>query len=57
MKPLSGESSIILVVEDNFDLRNFICEQLENGYSVIEAVDGEKGVRACRRYYPRFSDK
>ncbi len=52
MKPLSGESSIILVVEDNFDLRNFICEQLENGYSVIEAVDGEKGVKLAEDIIP-----
>ncbi len=46
------ESSIILVVEDNFDLRNFICEQLENNYSVIEAVDGEKGLKLAEDVIP-----
>ncbi len=48
----SAESSIILVVEDNFDLRNFICEQLEDDYSVIEAVDGEKGLKLAEDIIP-----
>jgi len=36
---------IILVVEDNHDLRAYISSYLEEGYSVKEAVDGEKGLR------------
>jgi DNA-binding response OmpR family regulator len=54
-KEVSGqkkESGIILVVEDHFDLRNFICEQLEDDYSVIEAGDGEKGLSLAEELLP-----
>jgi DNA-binding response OmpR family regulator len=50
-KPL-GDSNIVLVVEDHFDLRNFICEQLEGDYSVIEAEDGEKGLKLAEEIIP-----
>ena len=46
------ESGIILVVEDHFDLRNFIREQLVNDYSVIEAEDGKKGLSLAEEYIP-----
>lgn len=42
----------MLVVEDHFDLRNFICEQLEVDYSVIEAEDGEKGLALAEEIIP-----
>ena len=51
-KSSSGESSIILIVEDHFDLRNFICEQLENDYSIVEAEDGEKGLELAEEIIP-----
>ena len=58
-KLLSGESNIILVVEDHFDLRNFICEQLvrkdsfgENDYSIVEAEDGQKGLKLAEEIIP-----
>lgn len=46
------ESGIVLVVEDHFDLRNFICEQLKNDYSIIEAEDGEKGLNLAEELIP-----
>ncbi len=49
---VSTESGIILVVEDHFDLRNFICEQLENDYSIVEAEDGEKGLVLAEEIIP-----
>jgi len=40
----------ILVCEDETDIRNFIREILEsNGYTVIEAKDGEEGIDTFRR--------
>jgi signal transduction histidine kinase/CheY-like chemotaxis protein len=36
---------VILVVEDNFDMRGYIKENLEQNYKVIEAKNGEEGVR------------
>ena len=51
-KPPLAESNIILVVEDHFDLRNFICEQLEDNYSVVEAEDGAKGLALAEDIIP-----
>jgi signal transduction histidine kinase/DNA-binding response OmpR family regulator/ligand-binding sensor domain-containing protein len=51
-EPPSPETGIILVVEDHFDLRNFICEQLENDYSIVEAEDGEKGLLLAEEIIP-----
>jgi len=35
---------IILIVEDNFEMRNFLTIELSNEYQIIEASDGEKGI-------------
>ncbi len=51
-KSPSAESNIILVVEDHFDLRNFICEQLEDDYSIVEAEDGAKGLMLAEDIIP-----
>jgi CheY-like chemotaxis protein len=41
----------ILVCEDETDIRNFVREVLEsNGYTVVEAKDGEEGIDAFNRY-------
>jgi signal transduction histidine kinase/ligand-binding sensor domain-containing protein/DNA-binding response OmpR family regulator len=42
------EKTIILVVEDNADVRNYIKDSLDDSYRVLEAVNGEQGVnKAC----------
>ena len=48
----NGHANLVLVVEDHFDLRNFICEQLENDYTIIEAEDGEKGLKLAEEFIP-----
>ncbi len=40
----SSPKEIILIVEDNTDVRAYIREQLENDYKVIEASNGEEGI-------------
>ena len=40
----SDNYEIILIVEDNLDVRNYIRELLETDYKIIEASDGEEGV-------------
>jgi len=42
----------ILVVEDNEDLRKYICDKLTSEYSVIEAVNGREGVRLTQENIP-----
>lgn len=52
---VSGEREYrerILVVEDNSDVRNFIREKLEEKYRVIEARNGEEGIRKAQAEIP-----
>ena len=34
---------ILLIVEDNYDVRNYIKQNLENGFNITEACNGEEG--------------
>ncbi|VAX20240.1 diguanylate cyclase/phosphodiesterase (GGDEF & EAL domains) with PAS/PAC sensor(s) [hydrothermal vent metagenome] len=43
---------IILVVEDNSDVRNYIAEQLINDFQVIEANDGQEGIIQAKKRIP-----
>ncbi len=45
-------SKIVLVVEDNLDLRNYLVEQLEDIYTVVEAENGEKGLQIADEIIP-----
>lgn len=46
------EKPLILVVEDNNDLRNFIAHRLEKQYEVMEAVDGKIGIEKAVKHWP-----
>lgn len=39
-----SDKPLILVVEDNYDVRNYIKENLEQYYRIEEAVNGEEGI-------------
>ncbi len=43
---------VILVVEDNSDMRSFIKENLEQNYKVIEAKNGSEGVKKAFESIP-----
>jgi signal transduction histidine kinase/DNA-binding response OmpR family regulator len=50
---LSNRESIhLLIVEDNDDLRAYLREQLQNGYSIVEAATGDKGLKQALKYIP-----
>ena len=42
-KTISLQLPLLLIVEDNNDLRNFICETVQHLYQVIQAVNGKEG--------------
>ena len=46
------EKTIILIVEDNYDMREYIKESLGKGYQIEEAVNGEQGVRKAEKIIP-----
>ncbi|HEX8530078.1 MAG TPA: response regulator, partial [Cytophagales bacterium] len=47
-----GHLPLILVVEDNADLRHYMREQFGAGYRVLEANDGEAGLRRALEAVP-----
>jgi signal transduction histidine kinase/DNA-binding response OmpR family regulator/ligand-binding sensor domain-containing protein len=50
--PASGDRKIILIVEDNLDVRAYINEQLELEYNVIQAVNGKDGIAKAQTEIP-----
>jgi two-component system, sensor histidine kinase ChiS len=51
-QPLNEVSEIILIVEDNDDVRAYVREQLEVGYQLLEARNGEEGVIMAQKNIP-----
>ena len=46
------ESIHLLIVEDHDDLRNYLREQLQNGFTIIEAASGHNGLKQALKYIP-----
>lgn len=46
--------NIMLIVEDNPDLRNYIASIFENQYQLITAVDGEDGLEKAIKFIPNI---
>jgi signal transduction histidine kinase/DNA-binding response OmpR family regulator/ligand-binding sensor domain-containing protein len=45
-------ASLILVVEDNSDLRNYITEHLKQDHTLLEAENGKEGFNRAAEYIP-----
>ncbi|MEQ8704802.1 MAG: ATP-binding protein [Phaeodactylibacter sp.] len=50
--PASMDEELILVVEDNTDLRQFICQSLPDNFQPVEAVNGEDGFQKAIKLIP-----
>lgn len=48
----SDNGSLVLLVEDNPDMRAYIREQLGPSFQLVEAVDGEQGLAQARELVP-----
>ncbi len=48
----SEDKNIVLVVEDNADVREFIKDSLGNEFQIEEAANGEQGVRKAEQIIP-----
>ena len=46
------DKTIVLIVEDNKDVRGYIKEILNKEYSIEEAINGEQGVRKAEKIIP-----
>jgi signal transduction histidine kinase/DNA-binding response OmpR family regulator len=51
-QPETSNQEIVLVIEDNDDLRTYLREHLEREYKVMEAGDGEEGVEKALAAIP-----
>lgn len=53
-KNIDTTKPILLVVEDNIELRKYLVEQLENEYQVLEAKDGVQGLKIAQKQLPEL---
>jgi signal transduction histidine kinase/ligand-binding sensor domain-containing protein/DNA-binding response OmpR family regulator len=51
-KEVEADKNIILIVEDNYDMREYIKDSLCEEYIIEEAVNGEQGVRKAEKIIP-----
>jgi PAS domain S-box-containing protein len=49
---LESEHALILIVEDNVQMRQFLSEQLSSHYRVAEAANGQEGLALARQLHP-----
>jgi signal transduction histidine kinase/ligand-binding sensor domain-containing protein/DNA-binding response OmpR family regulator len=49
---LETEKPLLLIVEDNSDVRSYIISHLENDYRIQEAIDGEDGMNQAIKHIP-----
>jgi signal transduction histidine kinase len=47
-----GERSLILIVEDHPQMRQFLSAQLSSQYRVLEAADGQEGLTLAHQVHP-----
>lgn len=51
-KEENGGKPVVLVIDDNEDIRLMVKEILKDAYTVVPARDGKEGVRLAARYVP-----
>lgn len=49
---VTNQNEIVLIAEDNADVRAYIREQLENDYKILEAKNGEEGFSIAQNEIP-----
>ncbi len=48
----NAEKEMVLVIDDNRDVRDYVKMLLQDKYTVIEAVNGQEGIRQAMKYVP-----
>ncbi|MFA9391985.1 MAG: two-component regulator propeller domain-containing protein [Prolixibacteraceae bacterium] len=52
LKEEDDDRPIVLIVEDNSELRLFLKKELEKDYNIISASDGKEGLQKANKYTP-----
>ena len=48
----TGHKETILIIDDNPDIRTYVRLSLEKGYNILEAADGQEGLKLAIRQMP-----
>jgi signal transduction histidine kinase len=48
----AGDGPLVMVVDDEPDMRNYLMDAMDKSYRVVEAVDGEQALRLARNHKP-----
>ncbi len=51
-EPDSSEKDLVLVVEDNHEILNYICQSLKSGFNPVGARNGEEGLHLAKAMNP-----
>ena len=51
-EPMDDKKDMILIVEDNADMRTYIRQGLERAYHILEAANGEEGFTQAQEHVP-----
>ncbi len=52
IKEADNSKPLLLIVEDNADLLEYIRDYLDKSYNILEAVDGEEGLQEAIKHIP-----
>ena len=52
VRALASDQPVVLIVEDNADMRNYIRKTLSGLYEILEAEDGQAGVKMAQETVP-----
>jgi len=52
LEDIAKDKTIILVVEDNTEVRDYIKDSLESEYFIVEAANGEQGLQKAEKTIP-----
>ena len=47
-----NKQALVLVIDDNADVRQYVCSVLGQYYDVVEAADGEQGLKLAQKLMP-----
>lgn len=49
---VSGKLDILLIIEDNDDVRNYLVDSFKSNYRIVQANDGKEGIQRAFKYIP-----
>ena len=50
--PADADKPLLLIIDDNSDIRKLVSELMKEQYNIITAPDGKEGVRLAAKYVP-----